>query len=177
MKREFLTGELGLSKAVTDKIMAQHGLSVSGLKSELEQLKNENADYVGQIETLTAQAEEFGSMKQDLESKAKDMDALTKERDGLKTKLSDIEIEHEIGKTLAKLGAKNLTAASALIDKGKIQKTDEGYFGIREQAERIKAECGYLFYDGLTATGMRHSPTAQSTDSFTQFARAGAKLN
>jgi len=41
MKREFLTGELGLSKDVTEKIMAQYGESVNSLKSENERLSSE----------------------------------------------------------------------------------------------------------------------------------------
>ena len=177
MKREFLTGELGLSKAVTDKIMAQHGLTVSSLKEKLETLEKENADYVSQMEMLNEQAKEFQELKQSEASRAGDMEALTKERDGLKMKLSEIELEHEIGNVLSALGAKNLKAAGALIDRTAIEKTDEGYFGIREQAERVKNECSYLFHDGITASGMKHTPTAQNTDSFTQFARAGAKLN
>ena len=177
MKREFLTGELGLSKAVTDKIMAQHGLTVSNLKENLERLEKENADYVSQMETLKNNADEILKLRENLDTATNDMDALKNERDGLKIKLSEIELEHEIGKELAKLGAKNLKAAGALIDRTAIEKKDEGYFGIREQAERVKNECSYLFHDGITASGMRHIPSAQNTDSFTQFARAGAKLN
>ena len=177
MKREFLTGELGLSKAVTDKIMAQHGRAVSNLKENLERLEKENADYVSQMETLKESRDEILTLKESLDAAAIDMDALKNERDGLKSKLSEIELTHEIGKELAKLGAKNLKAAGALIDRTAIEKTDEGYFGIREQAERVKEECRYLFHDGITASGMRHAPSAQNADSFTQFARAGAKLN
>lgn len=177
MKREFLTGELGLSKAVTDKIMSKYGQSVSNLKENLERLEKENADYVSQMETLKGNADEITRLKESLDIAANDMDALKNERDGLKSKLSEMELTHEIGKELSRLGAKNLKAAGALIDRTAIEKTDEGYFGIREQAERVKLECGYLFHDGITATGMKHAPSAQNADSFTQFARAGAKLN
>ncbi len=177
MKREFLTGELGLSKAVTDKIMAQHGQSVSNLKEKLDRLEKENADYVSQMETLKNNADELLTLRENLDAATNDMEALKNERDGLKEKLYGVELEHEIGKVLAGIGAKNLKAAGALIDRTAIEKTEEGYVGIREQAERVKNECGYLFHDGIIASGMRHAPAAQNTDSFTQFARAGAKLN
>ena len=45
MKREFLTGELGLSKEITEKIMAQYGESVNSLKKENERLIPENLLY------------------------------------------------------------------------------------------------------------------------------------
>lgn len=86
------------------------------------------------------------------------------------------KLEAAISRGLADAGAKNLTAAGALIDRTALGEED-GFSGLFEQIARMKKECGYLFYGGETATGMRHVPAAAPTDSFTQFARTGAKLN
>lgn len=163
MKRDFLTSELGLSKEVTEKIMAQYGESVNSLREENKRLAEENADF-------KQKAEEAQGLKGKVEELSAQVGTLTQELEGSK-------IEGALSNALIGAGAKNLKAVSALIDKSKIQFTDEGVSGIDEQIEAIKSDCDYLFYDSFKASGMRHSSQAVTEDGFTSFARAAAKLN
>lgn len=110
--------------------------------------------------------------------------SIEQERDRAKEALQDLEnayaahrMESAVSRALADAGAKNLTAAGALIDKGALAEEENGFSGLSEQVARIKKECGYLFYGGEAASGMRHAPAGNPMDSFTQFARTGAKLN
>lgn len=170
MKREFLTGELGLSKEVTDKIMAQYGESVNSLKKDNERLSQENVSLVQKAQNadqLTSQLAELTGKNQELEGS---VGKLTEE-------LAESKMTGAIASSLMAAGAKNVVAAGALIDKSKIILDDGGITGLSEQIEAIKAECSYLFYDGDLSSGMRHVSSQNPTDGFTSYARAAAKLN
>lgn len=170
MKREFLTGELGLSKEITDKIMAQYGESVNSLKKEHERLTNENrelAEKVTETDELTLLVEELTRSKTEL----------TENVENLKNSLQDAEFNGVLSSLLAMNGAKNIKAVSALVDKEKIRLAENGEAEIKEQIEKIKNECEYLFYDEGFSSGMRHGAGTNSADGFTSMARAAAKLN
>lgn len=163
MKRDFLTSELGLSKEQTDKIMAQYGESVNSLKEENKRLLEENQEFSEKAKTadglqmqVTELTESVGKLTEELEESHKNS---------------------AVSQALLKSGAKNLKAASALIDAGKISFENGEAVGLNEQIDQIKKECSYLFYDGSMASGMRHTASTQNTDGFTSFARAAAKLN
>ena len=163
MKRDFLTGELGLSKEVTEKIMAQYGESVNSLKEENKRLADENAAF-------RQEADEAKGLKLQVDELNACVGKLTSE-------LKESKIDGALSQALIGAGAKNLKAVSALIDKGKILISEEGVSGIEEQIEAIKSDCDYLFYDNRQASGMRHLSAVKSDDGFTSYARAAAKLN
>lgn len=170
MKREFLTGELGLSKEVTEKIMAQYGESVNSLKLENERLSSEFLSLSKKLENADA-----------LKLK---VDELTELNEGLKSsvgkltsELNESKLESALSSALIAAGAKNLKAAGALIDRTKITLDDEGERSIKEQIESIKSECKYLFHDTELSSGMRHASSGNRADGFTSMARAAAKLN
>lgn len=170
MKREFLTGELGLTKEITDKIMAQYGESVNSLKSENARLVQENEDYFKKAqnaENLASRLAEMDDKNQQLE------DSIGK----LTFELNESKLTGAVTSALIAAGAKNVIAAGALIDKGKITLDDTGISGLGEQIEAVKKECAYLFYDNDYSSGMAHGSTHKNTDGFTSFARAAAKLN
>ncbi len=170
MKREFLTGELGLSKEITEKIMAQYGESVNSLKSENARLSSENENYLKKVndaENLASSLAEMTNKNQQLEES---IGKLTYE-------LNESKLTGAVTSALISAGAKNVIAAGALIDKGKIVFDDSGIHGLSEQIEAAKNECGYLFYDGDYSSGMAHGSTHSNQDGFTSFARAAAKLS
>lgn len=170
MKREFLTGELGLSKEITDKIMAQYGESVNSLKNENARLTDENESYFQKAcdaENLASSLAEMAEKNQQLEES---VGRLTSE-------LNDSKLTGAVTSALIAAGAKNVIAAGALIDKGKITFDDSGIQGLSEQIEAVKNECAYLFYDGDYSSGMAHHSAHSTTDGFTSFARAAAKLS
>lgn len=170
MKRDFLTGELGLTKEITDKIMAQYGESVNSLKSENARLTEENEKYLKKAqnaENLASRLAEVDGKNQQLE------ESIGK----LTVELNESKLTGAVTSALISAGAKNVIAAGALIDKGKITIDDTGIKGLTEQIEAVKKECSYLFYDNGYSSGMAHSSTQKNTDGFTSFARLAAKLN
>ncbi len=170
MKRDFLMSELGLTKEVTDKIMAQYGESVNSLKNENKRLAEENTllgEKVSGFDELSTRFEEAKSRNSELEES---VGRLTDE-------LKNSHITGAITSSLISAGAKNVIAAGALIDRGKIKVENDRIEGLSEQIEAVKAECSYLFYDGDFSSGMRHKSSQKATDGFTSFARQAAKLN
>ncbi len=177
MKREFLTGELGLSKEMTDKIMAEYGASVNNLRQQMTKAQEENirlSELLSSGREETAQREE---LIERITALSEENSALLLKQEELKTAVSDIKRNSAISLALSRAGAKNLKAAEALLDKSAISETEEGMQGLSEQIEKMKQDCAYLFYDGFSGSGMRHTPAAETQDGFTRFARAGAKLN
>lgn len=170
MKREFLTKELGLSKDMCDKIMAQYGESINKLKEENGELLEKVAAYESEV----AKADET---KAALNSIIAEKDELLATCESLKNELSGSKLGAAISRSLLLAGAKNLTACEALLKKDKLTITDDEILGLNEQIEEIKKECDYLFYDSNISSGMAHGPQGSKDDGFTHFARAGAKLN
>lgn len=170
MKREFLTKELGLSKEVTEKIMAQYGESVNSLKKENESLSEENGRLKASMEEYDALKNRSGELEVKNGELLQNIEELTAQFDSLK-------FEGRLKEKLAASGAKNLKAVSALIDRRALSVEDDEILGLKEQLKTIKDECDYLFYDEKQSSGMRHSSTPNNADGFTSYARAGAKLN
>ena len=169
MKREFLTGELGLSKEITEKIMAQYGESVNSLKKENERLVSENT-------SLTEKATSTDELNLLVEELTKSKTELAENVESLKKSLADAEFEGVLSSMLAMNGAKNIKAVSALINKEKANLAEDVETEIKGQIETIKNECEYLFYDEGFSSGMRHGASGNNADGFTSMARAAAKL-
>lgn len=169
MKREFLTGELGLSKEITEKIMAQYGESVNSLKKENERLVLENT-------SLTEKAASTDELNLLVEELTKSKTELAENVESLKKSLADAEFEGVLSSMLAMNGAKNIKAVSALINKEKANLAEDVETEIKGQIETIKNECEYLFYDEGFSSGMRHGASGNNADGFTSMARAAAKL-
>ena len=169
MKREFLTGELGLSKEITDKIMAQYGESVNSLKKENERLALENT-------SLTEKATSTDELNLLVEELTKSKTELSENVESLKKSLADAEFNGVLSSMLAMNGAKNIKAVSALINREKINLSEDGEAELKGQIEAIKNECEYLFYDECFSSGMRHGASGNNADGFTSMARAAAKL-
>ncbi len=170
MKREFLTGDLGLSKEVTDKIMAQYGESVNRLKAE-------NQSFIEKIEALENEKNDIAALRETVTSLTAEKEKLSGDIEKITKELSDSRLSGAISSALSAAGARSVKAAEALIDRGALALDDDGIHGLSEQVEKIKNKCGYLFYEGSSSSGMRHAPTSQTDDGFTHYARAGAKLN
>lgn len=176
MKREFLTGELGLSKEITEKIMAEYGASVNQLRSSAEQMQAENQRLTDALSAHQMEEQERASLEEQLAEMLAEKEQLLRDKEAMESTLSEAKRDSAITSALSAAGAKNIKAAGALLDRSVILEDAEGFHGIEEQIAKIKQDCGYLFHDGFSATGMRHAPTPPQDDGFTRFARAGAKL-
>lgn len=176
MKREFLTGELGLSKEITDKIMAKYGESVNGFKAKVQAAQNENKQLADSIAALNQDVENNMKLCEKVQNLEGEKERLLKELDTVKTELKDSELSGAIVSALSAAGAKNVKAVGALLDKTAVSVDDEGVHGLTEQIDAIKRGNGYLFYDGFMSSGMHHGSQTDVDDDFAHFARTGAKL-
>lgn len=176
MKREFLTSELGLPKEVTDKIMAQYGESVNGLREKVQAVQNEKKQLAAELSDLKECSKNNAELREKVQTLENEKTQLLKDFETAKATLADTKISNEIAMTLSAAGAKNVKAVSALLDKSTISVDEEGVHGLAEQIDAIKRDSGYLFYDGFMSSGMRHGPQVTAEDGFTHFARTGAKL-
>ncbi len=170
MKRDFLTKELGLSKEMTDKIMAQYGESVNSLKAEQERLLKENENLQERVLTQESNLTLMEQLKTKNTELEENIGKLTKELDNSK-------IDGVLSASLLSAGAKNLKAVSALIDKSKITFENGEVRGLTEQIDIIRGECDYLFHQDSQSSGMRHISSQNLNDGFTSFARAAAKID
>ena len=90
--REFLKG-LELDSETVDTIMAEHGKHLTGLKEQVDNLKQENEDYKKQIGDLNSTIESNNKSLENLQS-------LTNENKNLKAELqmSDSNVKKEFSK-------------------------------------------------------------------------------
>jgi len=149
MQREFLRG-LGLERDVEDRIMAEHGRTVGNLNTQVTNLNAEVETLTGQIAERDAQItqlsennqgntelqEQIANLQRDLE--ARDTEA--------QTALSNTRLDYEIRLGLQSAGARNVTAASALLDRNAIRFGEDGTIvGLDEQIKTIQEANDYLF--------------------------------
>lgn len=178
MKREFLTGELGLSKETTDKIMAQYGESVNKLRAEAAQARSDNEQLTDTLAALKEEMKGSAAQSEQLAALSEENEQLLADLAAAKSALSESRLSGAVTAALTAAGAKNVKAAGALLDKTTISLNEDGSLqGLSEQIDAMKQTCGYLFYDQFASTGMRHAPAGAQQDGFTHYARAGAKLN
>ena len=111
-------------------------------------------------ETTSAIMERFHAVRQEKEMLQREFDAF--------------RLQTAIHRALSDAGAKNLTAAAALMDPTAVSEENGTYIGIGEQVEKAKKECPYLFRMA-EASGIRLKGAA-NTDQFTEYARRGARI-
>ena len=131
---------------------------------------------------MQAFLEELGIPEETLNLVLERVQSIEQERDEAKSALISLQdtfslhrLDTAIERALSDAGAKNLKAAKALLDQSAVSEDENGFSGIAEQITTIKKECPYLFHGMESASGMRQKGS-QLQDSFTEYARVGAKL-
>lgn len=148
MNREFLEG-LGLEKEAIDKVMAEHGKTVNATNVKLvevestakalqEQLNQRDAD-INELKKKTGSSEEMQKELLDLQTKYKS------ETEDLQTKLTQAKLDAAVELALTKGGARNTTAARALLKADELELTDDGVKGLDEQLKVVMEQNPYLF--------------------------------
>ncbi|WP_155962139.1 phage scaffolding protein [Streptococcus ruminantium] len=161
MKREFLAG-LELSDELIDKIMAEHGKTISDTKSKL-------AAAEGQVSTLQADLSTANETISNLQKSNEDNAELQKSIEDYKNQLEEAQNQRAIDRKnafielgLTKAGVRNSKAAKALLDLDKIKESDNGYDGFDDQVKALQESDSYLFNNAddkpeptpqITATG------------------------
>lgn len=137
MKRTFLL-ELGLENEIVDKIMAEHGKTLSREKSKLE------AEITELNDDLTSKKDELKTVQKDLKKfEGIDVEALTQESNDWKAKYENLQSENMINDFFKDVKFTSNLARKATIDEFKNQKfeIEDGKFkGADEYLKKIQEE-------------------------------------
>lgn len=146
MKREFLK-DLGLEQEIINKILAENGKDIEGLKATNATLTTELNSVKDQLSEANNQIDRFktldydGVKKEASEWKAK---AEAAEKDA-NNKITILKRDYAIDGALAKAKAKNTKAVKALLNLDAVTLSDNGLLGLDEQLSKVKEENAYLF--------------------------------
>lgn len=183
MKRELLKS-LDLSDEHIDKIMAEHGNSVNGLKAKIAELEEKITGYRSQITERDNQLASLKKAAGDSETLREQISKLQEsnkeQAKAHEAKVLEISKDYATNLALTKAGAKNVTAVRALIDSDKLQLDGETLIGFDEQIAKIKESDPYMFNDvqkpvvsgTKAAEGSGTPPTA--TSAYERFAQTFA---
>lgn len=143
MNRDFLKG-LGLEDDAINKIMAEHGKTVTAVTSERDSLKTQLEQTNTQFEAL----KESTKGDADLQDKLKTLEA---ERDKAKTDAADqltaAQKGFAIDLALRDAGARNPKSVRALLDEDKLDFKDGKLANLKDQLDPIQKDNDFLFQE------------------------------
>ena len=151
MKREFLKS-LELSDEVIDKIMAENGNDINGLKAKQTELESQINDYKAQVSDRDKQLEELKKSAGDSESLKEQINKLQEDNkkasQDYEAKIKQMSIDNAVNLALTNAKAKNAKAVRALLDLTEAQLDGETIKGLDKQIEKLKESDAYLFDSG-----------------------------
>ena len=183
MERKFLK-DLGLADDVIEKVMAENGKDIEGLKSAGEASKTTIADLQKQLGDRDKQLETLKKSSGDNEAFQKqiaDLQAANKTaKADYDANLKKVTLGNKIELALLGAKAKNTKAVRALLDESKISLDGENVIGLEDQIKAIQKSDPDFFGDKKPgnppppAGGMPPNPNA--SDAFVAAAMKGAGL-
>ena len=157
MKRKFLE-DMGLEKEQIDKILDENSQDIGKAKGDLDKVQVDLTNANKEIETLKTQVSDSDDQLESLKKSTGDVDSLKKQIEELqadnKTKdeahvaeIKQLKVDSAVLTALTCAGAKNLTAAKALLkDLDKAELAEDGTIkGLAEQIATIQKSDAYLF--------------------------------
>lgn len=147
--------DLGLTKEQADSIIKINGddienaksasaAEIKNLQTEVDGLKTQVGDRDKQLETLKASAGDNADLKKQIEQLQEDNKRVVKEKEA---EIKQMQIDNAVSAALKDAGAKNITAAIALLkDMDKAELDSDGTVkGLAEQIEQLQESDSYLF--------------------------------
>lgn len=152
MKKEFLEG-LGLDADTISKIQTEYGKLVTGIKTDNENLKIENANLKGDIAVKDGVINTQNNKITELEKI--DIDGIKsaeyeRGKQEAAKEVTKLKLDTALEGALTKAGARNTKALRGLLDMDKIKFENDTLTGLDEQIEDIKKENDYLFESSQT---------------------------
>lgn len=148
MKRDFLKS-LELSDEVIDKIMAEHGNDINGLKAKQTELEGQINDYKAQVSERDKQLETLKKSVGDSENLKEQISKLQEENkqtsEAYEAKLKQMALDNAVTLALTNAKAKNAKAVKALLDLQNAELDGETVKGLDKQIEKLKESDAYLF--------------------------------
>ena len=152
MDRKYLDG-LGLDKEIVEKIMAEHGKSMTAEKSKTEAAKQQLADVQKQLKAFDGVDVE--KLRGEVEKMTKDIADKDAE---FQKKLADIEFSRVLETAVAAARPRNAKAVMALLDTDKLRESKNQQADIAAAVEAVKKENDYLFEGTARITGPTPGP-------------------
>lgn len=151
MNRETLQ-KFGLNDDQINQVMAEHGKDLEKSKaneSELEQLKQQNAELTSQISDRDKQLKDLSGKvgdNEELQSQIKALQDQNKQsKADYEANIAQLKRDGAIDLALREANARNPKAVKALLDGDTIKVDDEGVHGLKEQLEQLQESDAYLF--------------------------------
>lgn len=151
MNRETLQ-KFGLNDDQINQVMAEHGKDLEKSKaneSELEQLKQQNAELTSQISDRDKQLKDLSGKvgdNEELQSQIKALQDQNKQsKADYEANIAQLKRDGAIELALHEANARNPKAVKALLDGDTIKVDDEGVHGLKEQLEQLQESDAYLF--------------------------------
>lgn len=155
MKRESLK-QMELSEEQIEKIMSMNGADienakqsvgdVDAIKQENDTLRSQIADRDKDIKSLQKQTKDNDELTNQLQSL---QDKYQQDTDQLNQQLQETKFNSALNTALTSANVRNLKAVGALIDKNKLELTDENSIkGLDDQLSALKESDAYLFDEG-----------------------------
>ena len=167
MKRDFLKA-LELSDEVIDKIMAENGNDINGLKAKQTELESQINDYKTQVSERDKQLEELKKSVGDSENLKEQINKLQednkKSAEAYESKIQQMKVDSAITLALTNAKAKNPKAVRALLDLENAQLDGDVVKGLDKQIEALKTSDAYLF-DGETKAEIKGTKPAEGKGS------------
>lgn len=145
MKREELKA-MGLTDEQIEKVMGLHGATVTDLQNKITTATTAAADQKTQLEKLT----------KDLDAATKatgDVEAIKKQLEAAQTALATTQKSQKVRDALAPYKPHDAETLMRLIDLDKVNFTDAGIVGLKEQVEPLKESKKFLFADTPDGSG------------------------
>ena len=141
MERNFLKG-LGIADEAIEKIMAENGKDIEGLKATqttaqttIADLQKQIKDRDTQLDTLKKSSGDNEALKQQISTLQEQNKTKQTEFD---TKLKQVKLDALLETRLMKEGAVNTKAVRALLDPSKISLDGDNLIGIDDQLKSLK---------------------------------------
>lgn len=148
MKRDFLKS-LELSDEAIDKIMAENGNDINGLKAKITDLETQVTDYKEQVSDRDKQLEGLKNANGDVESLKEQISKLQEENktatQDYEAKIKQMQIDNAVNVALSNAKVKNAKAVRALLDLTNAQMDGETVKGLDKQIDKLKESDAYLF--------------------------------
>lgn len=187
MKREVLKS-FGLSDEVIDKIMAEHGNTVNGLKSKMTELEEQITTYKQHVSDRDKQLEGLKKSAGDSEKLQEQISKLQEENKlssaAYEAKIAKMALENSANLALTNARVKNIKAVRALLNLDGAKMDGDKIIGLEEQIAKLKESDAYLFEveakpkisGTVPATGGNPAPAAQpgSYEAFAQMHSGGS---
>lgn len=145
MKREELKA-LGLTDEQIEKVMGLHGTTVTDLQNKLSTASKDAEDRKGQLDKLTTDLA-------DAQKNTGDVAALKDQLAKAQAALASTQKSQKVRDALGQYKPHDAETLMRLLDLDKVNITDAGIVGLKEQVEPLKETKKFLFADSADPAG------------------------